>query len=293
MPLVGGLRCAAEIAKILSDLHQQGRSHGRVTPANVIMKQAGAELSAARGHWEQDGQEHDVEAFGALLYELIMGAKPPVDASAGSFRAPGSNSGLVGARASAMRLAGKCLGYFPVTLTMQQAANEARLLWVVARQLEAAGATEPPPMATPFLVPPATARSKPAAKPKPPMTPPPAIDVRHQSPADWTDEDEFDARPGTTDLIVHPGPWDFTKPEEIAKAGPKVAEGAPPCPKCGGSPVYASRPRTAFERRLVSWRIRLCRCHSCYHRYLVLWGMRIHKSMPKHMERRFKPKRRV
>jgi hypothetical protein len=232
------------------------------------MRQSGAELSAGRGQWEKDAQEHDVGAFGVLLYELIMGAKPPVDASAGSFRVPGSNSGLAGARASAMRLAGKCLGYFPATLNMQQAASEARLLWVVARQLEADGATEPPPMATPFLVSPAT------AKPKAP--------ARRPSPA---------AR--TTDSIVHPGASDFTRPEEPSKAGPEIAEGAPPCPKCGGSPVYVSRARTAFERRLVALRVRICRCHSCYHRYVVVWGMRIHKSMPKHMERRFKPKRRA
>jgi hypothetical protein len=292
MPLVGGLRCATEVAKALSDLHQQGRTHGRVTAANVLIKESGGESVLARGHWEESAPDYDVTAFGALLYEMILGARPPVDASAGNFRAPGSNSGMVGVRASAIRLAGKCLGYFPISLSMQQAATEIRLLWVLARQLEAGGAAEPPPMATPFLVAPAISRHKAKSKPKSPVAPPPVIDVRPLPPAREPDEDDFDLDLGTAEPVVQLAASDFTRTAAESKLGPRIAEGAPPCPKCDGAPVYESRPRTAFERRLVSWNIPICRCHRCYHRYIVVWSVRIHKSMPKHMERRFKPKRR-
>jgi hypothetical protein len=256
------------------------------------MKESGAELVAARSHWENDAQDHDVTAFGALLYEMIIGARPPVDASAGNFRAPGSNSGLAGVRASAIRLAGKCLGYFPMSLNMQQTATEVRLLGVLARQLEAGGAAEPPPMATPFLVAPAIAKSKTKSKPKALVTPPPVIDVRPLPPPVEPEEDDFDLDLGTAEPVVHLAASDFTRTEEESKLGPAIAEGSPPCPKCDGSPVYVSRPRTAIERRLVSWDIPICRCHRCYHRYIVLWSMRIHKSLPKHLERRFKPNRR-
>jgi hypothetical protein len=272
MPLVGGLRCASEIARGLNEYHQQGRSYGRVTPASVVLKESAAELLPARAHWEADGQDADVASFGALLYELIMGAEPPVNASSANFRAPGPNAGLVGIRAAAMRLAGKCLGYFPVKLSMQQAATEVRLLWVVARQLEAKGAEDPPPMAAPFLVAPVV------SKPKPP--------VRHEpEPID----DELDTDGAESSLVVPIEASHFTQAEE-PKVGPKMSEEGAPCPKCDGAPVYISRPRTRFERMLRRWKIPICRCHRCYHRYILVAGMRIHKSMPKDMERRFRPK---
>jgi hypothetical protein len=287
--LVAGLRCAAEVAKILTDLHQQGRGHGRVTTATVLMKESGAELLPARPHWEQGAEEHDVTGFGTLLYELIMGAKPPVDASAGSFRAPGPNTGLVGIRSAAMRLAGKCLGYFQVTLSMQQAATEVRLLWVVARQLEARGAAEPAPMAAPFLVTPAVSKPRNSPKAKPPVAP---REQRPKMPVPESDEAEFGMDLEAGDPVVQVEASDFTKTEE-AKIGPKISPQGSPCPKCDGAPVYVSRPRTSFERMLVRWRIPICRCHRCYHRYVVVWSMRIRKSMPQHIERRFKPKARA
>jgi len=299
MPLVGGLRCASEVAKGLSDYHLQGRSYGRVTTAAVVMKESGAELAPARAHWEPDAQDADVTSFGALLYELIIGAKPPVDTASATFRAPGHNTGLIGIRSAAMRLAGKCLGYFPVKLSMQQAATEARLLWVVARQLEAKGAEEPPPMTTPFLVPSAVPKPKMAPAPKPTQktrtTPPPAPklepEVRYEpEPIDAID-DEIDLDANESSLVVPIEPSHFTKTEE-QKVGPKISADGAPCPKCDGAPVYVSRPRTKFERILRRWRIPICRCHRCYHRYIVVGGMRIHKGMPKDMERRFKPPKR-
>jgi hypothetical protein len=183
---------------------------------------------------------------------------------------------------------------------MQQAASEARLLWVMARQLEADGAVEPPPMPTPFLVSAAVAKPRAAARQPQPVSKHPLRTeesprkhetATNQEPQTLEPEYEFDLLPGE-EPVVQPAPSDFTRPEAPSVLGPKIAAGVPPCPKCDGAPVYVSRPRTAFERRLVSWRIPICRCHRCYHRYIAIWGMRIHKSLPKHMERRFKPKRR-
>ena len=299
MPLVGGLRCASEIARGLSEYHQQGRSYGRVTPARVVLKESGAELLPARA--QPDGQDADVTSFGALLYELIMGAKPPVDASSANFRAPGPNAGLVGIRAAAMRLAGKCLGYFPVKLSMQQAATEVRLLWVVARQLEAKGAEDPPPMAAPFLVAPAVSKPKPTPSPKPvpkaKLAPAIEAQVKHEPEPPVRHEpepidDELDLDGAESSLVVPVEASHFTK-SEAPKVGPKISEEGAPCPKCDGAPVYVSRPRTKFERMLRRWKIPICRCHRCYHRYILVAGMRIQKSMPKDMERRFRPKRRA
>jgi hypothetical protein len=292
MPLVGGLRCASEIARGLSEYHQQGRSYGRVTPASVVLKESGAELLPARSHWESDGQGADVISFGALLYELIMGAKPPMDASPANFRAPGPNAGLVGIRAAAIRLAAKCLGYFPVKLSMQQAATEVRLLWVVARQLEAKGGEEPPPMAAPFLLAPAVSKPKPTPSPKPVPKAQPAPPIEPQvSHEPEPIDDELDLDATESSLVVPIEASHFAKPEE-PKVGPKISEEGAPCPKCDGAPVYVSRPRTKFERMLRRWKIPICRCHRCYHRYILVAGMRIHKSMPTDMERRFKPPKR-
>jgi hypothetical protein len=293
MPLVSALRCAAEVAKYLSDLHQQGRAYGRITPGCVLLKDSGAELLPSRGQWDKGAQEQDVTGYGAFLYELLMGAKPPLDASAGTFRAPGPNVGLVGIRSAAIRLAGKCLGYFPVMLSMQQAATEVRLLWVVARQLEARGAEEPAPMAAPFLVTPAVAKPQRAPQIKPAELTSPRKQESAPVPVPEVEDPEFiyDLEPG--EPVVHHGASDFTKREEEAKTSPRISPTGSPCPKCDGAPVYVSRPRTAFERTLIRWRIPICRCHRCYHRYIVVLSMRIGKSLPKYMERKFKPKRRT
>jgi hypothetical protein len=70
----------------------------------------------------------------------------------------------------------------------------------------------------------------------------------------------------------------FGQPEEKPVADPAPAE-CGPCPKCAGSSIYVSRPDSFMERKLTSWGIQLCRCHSCYHRWLAMGGVRIGKRL--------------
>jgi hypothetical protein len=135
---------------------------------------------------------------------------------------------------------------------------------VAARQLEARGDGEPAPMALPFQVMPSASQEQ-AAKETP------AAVIRSTL--------------GGADLVVPLDASDFTQPEDL-KPGPDISPAGSPCPKCDGAPVYVSRPRTAFERLFMKWRIPIVRCHRCYHRYVVVWSMPIRKNMPKHLERR-------
>jgi DNA-directed RNA polymerase subunit M/transcription elongation factor TFIIS len=64
------------------------------------------------------------------------------------------------------------------------------------------------------------------------------------------------------------------------------------CPKCESTAVFHSRARSRLERLLERWQIPICRCHRCYHRYLVFARLKIAKEMPVGTERRFKPRRR-
>ena len=119
------------------------------------MVPAGLALRPPRGQWSADGAERDVRGFGALLYQMLTGTPVPADANRGMFRSAGPRTGVMGTRAAAVRLAGKCLGLLDVKLTMQQVSTEARVLWLLARQTGMAEDLPkqlPPATASPFLV---------------------------------------------------------------------------------------------------------------------------------------------
>ena len=90
--------------------------------------------------------------------------------------------------------------------------------------------------------------------------------------------------------LVPLGPDSFGHPEVEPKAEPQPAGGT--CPACASAEVYVSRARSRFEKMLERWRVPICRCHRCYHRYVVFAGLKIGKDMPAGTERRFRPKRR-
>jgi serine/threonine protein kinase len=50
------------------------------------------------------------------------------------------------------------------------------------------------------------------------------------------------------------------------------------CPSCGGTYVYLSKPRSRFERFLVWFDMPLHRCHRCYHRYFLVFGVSVSKG---------------
>jgi hypothetical protein len=90
--------------------------------------------------------------------------------------------------------------------------------------------------------------------------------------------------------VVPLGPASFGQPTQ--KPQSDVAPKGSPCPKCDSSPVYVSRPRSPFETFLVRMQVPICRCHSCYNRYIVFSGLKIHKEMPAGSEAARRPHRR-
>jgi DNA-directed RNA polymerase subunit M/transcription elongation factor TFIIS len=52
------------------------------------------------------------------------------------------------------------------------------------------------------------------------------------------------------------------------------------CPKCGSIHVRESHPRTGLERSMTDFGIRICRCHVCFHRYVVVWRFAFSKTAP-------------
>ena len=296
LSLAAALRCATEVAHLLHELHQQNRTHGKVAAASVLLRPSGTELTPSRNYWDHGDPERDVRDFGALLYEMVTGSPVPSDATVGSFKSAGLPSGPAGVRAAAIRLAGKCLGHLPMKLNMQQAATEVRLLWVVARQMEAAGASESP--MAPFLVqaPLPPARAIPQVPPRtipqlpartvrevyPPVSYPPVPVEPPPPPRPSAEAGESGAAP-----LVPLSPQHFSKPP--AKPVELVPVNSH-CPKCDGTVVYLARPRSGFERLLAQWKVPICRCHRCYHRYLVVARMRIGKEVPLDTDSRFRPK---
>jgi hypothetical protein len=52
------------------------------------------------------------------------------------------------------------------------------------------------------------------------------------------------------------------------------------CPNCDNPVVFVSRPHSAFENLLDRIKVPICRCHRCYHRYVVFARLKIGKEMP-------------
>jgi hypothetical protein len=284
LDLAAGLRCANEIAVELRDLHQQNRAYGKLSVNNVIMAESGAQLAPLRNSWDETIQQRDVQAFGAVFYEILTGTPPPVNPAAADPRMQGPRPGPSRLRSSAILLAVKCLTSKGARVTMQQVATEVRLLGILLRQQEANAKYEPPPV--PFLVTP----TQPAAS----------------APSRTADAGEADALPSIRGMgaavekmpargksgpapIVPLGFESFGRPEP--KAPPELEPAGGRCPKCDIQGVYASRPRSRFEQLMQSWGVPLCRCHRCSHRYVVFARFKITKDMPE-ADRKYMPRER-
>ena len=298
LSLTAALKCATDVGRILHEMHQQNRAYGEITPANVLLRPSGAELLPAHGAWDPASPERDVHGFGELLYQLVTASKVPIDATAALFRSGAPTSGPAGIRAAALRLAAKCLGLLSVNLTMQQASTEVRLLWVVARQLEAAGVQESAP--TPLLVLPPPLPPEPKAALPPEPKPARGVLPRPAAPVPFRQPESAPPPP------LHHDPEPLTGPSGLAPLVPLEAANfsKPPakpvelepaeggnCPRCDSASVYLSKARSRFEEQLGRWKIPLCRCHRCYHRYFFFLGLKIPKEMPETTERRVKPRR--
>jgi DNA-directed RNA polymerase subunit M/transcription elongation factor TFIIS len=275
--LTSALHCATAIAGALRDLHEEGRAFGALTLSTVLLSDSGTTLELPMNSESQAPQHADIQAFGAILNDLMIRS---VGAPGGTATAATSRSSPLGIRAAGARLAGRCMAAKKDSPGIQQVVTEVRLLYVMARQNEAdplaaqtpaasvewspLEAVEPP--AAPFVMNP---------QPKPeayqPVVPQP---VPHPvKPALRSAAEQPEMAP-----VVPLQPSNFGKPQHHDSPETQRADGK--CPKCDSSEVYVSRPRSKFETMLVRWKFPLCRCHRCYHRWLVLFGMSIAKDMP-------------
>jgi hypothetical protein len=293
LPLAAGLRCAHEVATELRDLHQQARAYGNLTASNILMSDSGARLMPSSSPWDQAAALHDIRAFGAVFYQMLTATWPSDALPAAEIRVEGPRTGAARLRSAALMLALNCRGSKGARLSMQQLATEIRLLGVLLRQYEANAKNAPVP--GPFLVavaPPSVPLEQEALSPAVAAAPevaPEVLPVSVQPPEAIPVERPAPAASGAPP-VVPLGRDSFGRPTPKAPADRQPAGGR--CPKCDSPEIYVSRPRSPFERMLDRWGVPLCRCHRCYHRYVVFARIRISKDMPATTERKFRPRRR-
>jgi hypothetical protein len=164
MALGDALSCAAGLACALRCLHAEGCVHGQVEPELVLLKDFGVLLLPPPGGASGAAARGDVAAFGAVLAEVLTGARPVGGVPVPSGRRAGREE-ILGA---ALGLAARCLNA-PPDLNMQRVSTHVRLLAVLARQYgpEPGPQSEPapslPPAADPSIA--VAANSEPARVP--------------------------------------------------------------------------------------------------------------------------------
>ena len=137
LPLDVCLRHATDLATALREMHADGRIHGSVDPAHVIMRSSGPSLANVERRGLPDPLL-DLTGFGTVLFAMLTGKAPAGD----EFHVgPSKHSVVKGPediRASATRLAERCLAAERETAPdFQKILTEVRLLSVMAKQFSA------------------------------------------------------------------------------------------------------------------------------------------------------------
>ena len=251
LPLGFALQCATDVATSLRTLHEEGRMHGSVNANCVLVTNAGARLLPPNGHARYTVPGADVSAFGALLHEMLTGAKPSPRAPL-ALPAMTSRNTEKGIEIAATRLASKCLrSTSNSALEMPKVLTEVRLLSVQARMRDKPATGAPLAPLAPM------ARSKPS----------PALAKKSDRPIAPKPKGSNAQRSFTTDR-----PDSFLTSKEKDEDAVDPASKGSKCPSCGAAFVYPSRPRTWFETMLAAWGGRFLRCHRCLRRYVVVLG---------------------
>lgn len=267
LPLSKALEYATQIASELRKLHGAHKAHGRVSAVTIVTGPSGARLLPARTYFDRPKQEDDVRGWGAVFYEMLTGEKAPGASPFGVPKHESPGSGPSAIRPAAMQLALKCLVRSDHVLpTMQQLLSEIRVLALLGRQY----ALDPEIAVAPRRPDPAPFVMRPAL-PEEPEWIDPEIKVHH--PAGEPFDDERDAAPD--DALKR-----FGTPSRRTRA-PAAPAGSAPCPKCGCMDAFVSKPRSRLEHILAKLRKPVCRCHRCYHRWVVIFGVALPKPKPK------------
>lgn len=117
LPLTAVLEYAADVAKLLGELHRGGAAHGEVALTAIRVNESGALLLPSHGRGRAANPREDVSAFGAVLGEMLAG-----NDSAGG-----------GIHEAAFRLAADCLTFGDVVPDLRRLALQFRVLRVLAR----------------------------------------------------------------------------------------------------------------------------------------------------------------
>jgi hypothetical protein len=132
------LRCAADIAATLREFQEDGRVHGSIGAASILLHPSGAVLAPPDVRAAETQARGDIAAFGAVLYQMLLG-----DGGAGGGWFPEEAQGAGRnspdeLRSAAARLALRCLAAPPQREpAIQSVLTEVRVLGVLARQCEA------------------------------------------------------------------------------------------------------------------------------------------------------------
>jgi hypothetical protein len=195
----------------------------------------------------------DVQAFGAVFYQMLTGTLPSDALTAADIRVEGPRTGSARLRSAALMLALNCRGSKGARLSMQQLATEIRLLGVLLRQYEANAKNAPAP--GPFLLtvaPPSMPLEEEAVEPVVAAVPEvaPEVPVPVQPPETLPVEKPA-AAASAAPPVVPLGRDSFGRPTPKAPAERQPAGGR--CPKCDSPEIYVSRARSPFERMLDRW----------------------------------------
>jgi len=257
LSLAAALNYATGVAAGLRERHAEMCPHVPLPPAHSS---------------QPTGRHSDIAAFGALLYELMAGSRPPRDLSQVVLpQVP--QEGPEAVRTAATRLALQCLGAAGAPPeNMQRILTEVRLYSLMARHDGRQRTTAMEPAVSPSL----TARRNPL----PAMTGAAAPARARNTAASFQPKTgprwPVDAYPPPKRAPSLNPEWFVVPADRRASMLPsKIA-----CPVCGGCFVHRSRPRTGFERLLMSTGIRLNRCHRCLYRYVSILGIVFTKTAP-------------